>query len=167
MTKYDILKLLILKRRDVMLKSKDYNASNDLKAINLCTDLLQFIDDRVNLNISIPLNFGEIFELAYNHAHHHYITSKAPKGSKDNNNAYNSELKALINAHSTIDTTLQQLDNNKGYLIILSDGVIYQLDSDVIKSHLLELKCYNNKYRLSNTFIRRYGKINGWQFQYK
>lgn len=164
----DIRIILCKKLHTILLKNDtSNNSSNDIKAINLGLDLLQFIRDDIDLNINKNINYGEIFEIAYNHAHNNYITCKAPKGCKDTRNTYNTELKGLINCHSTIETSLEQLNNNKGYLILLSDGIIYQLDNTTILAHLNECRFIKNKYRLSNTFIKRYGKINKFQFNYR
>lgn len=164
----DIRIILCKRLHELLLKNDNSNNfSNDSKAINLCLSLLQFIRDDIDLNINPSINYGEVFEIAYNHAHCNYITCKAPKGHKDTRNTYNTELKGLVNCHSTIDTSIDQLNNNKGYLVLLSDGIIYQLDNTTILAHLNECRCIKNKYRLSNTFIKRYGKINQFQFNYR
>lgn len=163
------IRIILCKRlhRLLLEDDKSNNFSNDSKAVNLGLSLLQFIRDDIDLQVNPSINYGELFEIAYNHAHNNYITSKAPKGCKDTRNTYNTELKGLINCHSTIETTLEQLYNNKGYLILLSDGIIYQLDNTTILAHINECRCIRNKYRLSNTFIRRYSKINKFQFNYR
>ena len=105
------------------------------------------------------INKGEAFELAYNHYRHNYITQKAPKNAKDTKNKAFTELKSLVNCHSTIDLTEVEMATNKGLIILLNDAQLYYLKMADVVAHIQELKIYKGAYRLTNTFIRKYGKI--------
>ena len=64
-----------------------------------------------------------------------------------------------MNCHSTIDLTTQEISSNKGLIILLNDANLYYLKMSEVSANLQELKIYKSAYRLTNTFIRKYGKI--------
>ena len=113
----------------------------------------------VSITVKGYVKKGDIFELTYNHYRHNYITEKAPKGFKDSKNKQFSELKSLVNCHSTIDLTTQEISSNKGLIILLNDAKLYYLNMADVAANLQELKIYQGAYRLTNTYIRKYGKI--------
>ena len=140
------------------------NESHNLKGASITLEKVKkHLKDDLLYTVSITpkgyINKGEAFELAYNHYRHNYITQKAPKGFKDSKNKQFSELKSLVNCHSTIDLTETEISSNKGLIILLNDAQLYYLKMADIVANLQELKIYKGAYRLTNTFIRKYGKV--------
>ena len=144
--------------------STNNNESHNLKGASITLEKVKkHLKDGLLYTVSITakgyVNKGDMFELAYNHYRHNYITQKAPKNAKDSKNKQFSELKSLVNCHSTIDLTETEMATNKGLIILLNDANLYYLKMADVVANLQELKIYKGAYRLTNTFIRRYGKI--------
>lgn len=140
------------------------NETHNLKGASITlAKVKKHLKDGLTYTVSITakgyVNKGEMFELTYNHYRHNYITQKAPKGFKDSKNKQFSELKSLVNCHSTIDLTKSEMATNNGLIILLNDACLYYLKMEDIVANLEELKIYKGAYRLTNTFIRKYGKI--------
>ena len=163
LTKNQIISLLNKEIADSV-DATHNNESHNLKGAAITLEKVKkHLKDGLVYTVSITvkgyLNKGELFELTYNHYRKNYITQKAPKGSKDSKNKQFSELKSLVNCHSTIDLTTQELETNKGLIILLNDAKLYYLKMADVVANLQELKIYKGAYRLTNTFIRKYGKI--------
>ena len=171
LTKNQIIALLNQEIADSV-DSTHNNESHNLKGASITLEKVKkHLKDGLTYTVSITpkgyINKGELFELAYNHYRHNYITQKAPKNAKDTNNKAFTELKSLVNCHSTIDLTETEMATNKGLIILLNDACLYYLKMADIVANLKELKIYKGSYRLTNTFIRRYGKIKENNFQKK
>lgn len=163
LTKSDIIALLN-KEISEAIDSSHNNESHNFKGATITLEKVKkHLKDGLVYTVSITpkgyINKGELFELTYNHFRHNYITEKAPKNSKDSKNRQFSELKSLVNCHSTIDLTSQEISSNKGLIILLNDANLYYLKMSDVAANLEELKIYKGAYRLTNTFIRKYGKI--------
>ena len=163
LTKSDIIDLLKKEIADSV-DSAHNNESHNFKGAQITLEKVKkHLKDGLVYTVSITpkgyVNKGEMFELTYNHYRHNYITEKAPKGFKDSKNKQFSELKSLVNCHSTIDLTNQEIASNKGLIILLNDANLYYLKMSDVAANLQELKVYKGAYRLTNTFIRKYGKI--------
>ena len=163
LTKTEIIALLNKEIAESM-DSTHNNESHNLKGAAITLDKVKkHLKDGLIYTVSITpkgyINKGELFELTYNHYRHNYITQKAPKNSKDSKNKQFSELKSLVNCHSTIDLTETEITTNKGLIILLNDACLYYLKMSDVLANLQELKIYKGAYRLTNTFIRKYGKI--------
>ena len=163
LTKNEIISLLNKEIAESM-DSTHNNESHNLKGAMITLEKVKkHLKDGLVYTITITpkgyINKGEAFELCYNHYRHNYITQKAPKGFKDSKNKQFSELKSLVNCHSTIDLTEAEMATNKGLIILLNDACLYYLKMADVVAHLQELKIYKGAYRLTNTFIRKYGKI--------
>ena len=163
LTKNQIIDLLNKEIADSV-DSTHNNESHNLKGASITLEKVKkHLKDGLIYTVSITVkgyvNKGEMFELTYNHYRHNYITEKAPKNAKDSKNKQFSELKSLVNCHSTIDLTSQEIASNKGLIILLNDANLYYLKMSDVAANLQELKIYKGAYRLTNTFIRKYGKI--------
>ena len=163
LTKTQIIDLLKKEIADSV-DSTHNNESHNLKGAAITLEKVKkHLRDGLTYTVSITakgyVNKGEVFELTYNHYRKNYITEKAPKGFKDSKNKQFSELKSLVNCHSTIDLTNQEIASNKGLIILLNDANLYYLKMSDVAANLQELKVYKGAYRLTNTFIRKYGKI--------
>ena len=163
LTKNDIISLLNKEVCEAM-DSTHNNESHNLKGATITLDKVKkHLKDGLIYTVSITakgyVNKGEMFELTYNHYRKNYITQKAPKNAKDTKNKQFSELKSLVNCHSTIDLTDAEMATNKGLIILLNDAQLYYLKMADVVANLQELKIYKGAYRLTNTFIRKYGKI--------
>ena len=163
LTKTEIIALLNKEIAESM-DSTHNNESHNLKGAAITLDKVKkHLKDGLIYTVLITpkgyINKGELFELTYNHYRHNYITQKAPKNSKDSKNKQFSELKSLVNCHSTIDLTETEITTNKGLIILLNDACLYYLKMSDVLANLQELKIYKGAYRLTNTFIRKYGKI--------
>lgn len=163
LTKSQIISLLNKEIAESM-DSTHNNESHNLKGASITLDKVKkHLKDGLTYTVTITpkgyINKGELFELTYNHYRKNYITEKAAKGCKDSKNKTFTELKSLVNCHSTIDLTTQELESNKGLIILLNDAKLYYLKMSDVAANLQELKVYKGAYRLTNTFIRKYGKI--------
>ena len=163
LTKNQIIDLLKKEIADSV-ESTHNNESHNLKGASITLDKVKkHLKDGLLYTVSITakgyVNKGEMFELTYNHYRHNYITQKAPKNAKDSKNKAFTELKSLVNCHSTIDLTSQEIESNKGMIVLLNDACLYYLKMSDVAANLEELKIYKGAFRLTNTFIRKYGKI--------
>ena len=163
LTKTQIIALLNQEVIDSV-DSTHNNESHNLKGASITLEKVKkHLKEGLVYTVSITpkgyINKGEAFELCYNHFRHNYITQKAPKGFKDSKNKQFSELKSLVNCHSTIDLPETEISSNKGLIILLNDANLYYLKMSDVAANLEELKIYKGAYRLTNTFIRKYGKI--------
>ena len=163
LTKTQIIDLLNKEIADSV-DSTHNNESHNLKGAAITLDKVKkHLKDGLVYTVSITakgyVNKGEVFELTYNHYRKNYITEKAPKGLNDSKNKTFTELKSLVNCHSTIDLTTQEIASNKGLIVLLNDACLYYLKMSDVAANLQELKIYKGAYRLTNTFIRKYGKI--------
>ena len=163
LTKSDIISLLNKEIAESM-DSTHNNESHNLKGASITLDKVKkHLKDGLTYTVTITpkgyVNKGDLFELTYNHYRRNYITEKAPKGFKDSKNKAFTELKSLVNCHSTIDLTSEEIASNKGLIILLNDANLYYLKMSDVAANLQELKIYKGAYRLTNTFIRKYGKI--------
>ena len=163
LTKSQIISLLNQEIADSV-DSGHNNENHNFKGATITLEKVKkHLKDGLIYTVSITpkgyINKGELFELTYNHFRKNYITEKAAKGCKDSKNKQFSELKSLVNCHSTIDLTAQELESNKGLIILLNDANLYYLKMSDVVANLKELKVYKGAYRLTNTFIRKYGKI--------
>ena len=163
LTKSEIIALLNKEIADSV-DSTHNNESHNLKGASITLEKVKkHLKDGLVYTVSITVkgyvNKGELFELTYNHYRHNYITQKAPKNARDSKNKAFTELKSLVNCHSTIDLTSQEVASNKGMIVLLNDACLYYLKMSDVAANLEELKIYKGAYRLTNTFIRKYGKI--------
>lgn len=163
LTKSQIISLLNKEIADSV-DSSHNNESHNLKGASITLEKVKkHLREGLIYTVSITqkgyVNKGEMFELTYNHFRHNYITQKAPKNAKDSKNKTFTELKSLVNCHSTIDLTSQEISSNKGIIVLLNDSCLYYLKMSDVAANLEELKIYKGAYRLTNTFIRKYGKI--------
>ena len=163
LTKTQIIALLNKEIAESM-DSTHNNESHNLKGASITLEKVKkHLKDGLVYTVSITpkgyVNKGELFELTYNHFRKNYITQKASKNARDSRNRQFSELKSLVNCHSTIDLTSQEISSNKGIIILLNDACLYYLKMSDVAANLEELKIYKGAYRLTNTFIRKYGKI--------
>ena len=163
LTKTQIISLLNKEIADSV-DSAHNNESHNFKGAQITLEKVKkHLKDGLIYTVSITpkgyVNKGELFELTYNHYRKNYITEKAVKGCKDSKNKTFTELKSLVNCHSTIDLTTKELESNKGLIILLNDANLYYLKMSDVVANLQELKVYKGAYRLTNTFIRKYGKI--------
>ena len=163
LTKNEIIDLLKKEIADSV-DSTHNNESHNLKGASITLEKVKkHLKNGLIYTVSITakgyINKGELFELTYNHYRKNYITQKAPTGLKDSKNKTFTELKSLVNCHSTIDITESELATNKGIIVLLNDANLYYLKMSDIVANLQELKIYKGAYRLTNTFIRKYGKI--------
>ena len=163
LTKTQIISLLNKEIADSV-DSGNNNQSHNFKGASITLEKVKkHLKDGLTYTVTITakgyVNKGELFELTYNHYRKNYITEKAPKGFKDSKNKTFTELKSLVNCHSTIDLTSQEIASNKGLIILLNDAKLYYLKMANVAANLQELKIYKGAYRLTNTFIRKYGKI--------
>ena len=159
LTKTDIIALLN-KEIAESVESTHNNESHNLKGAMITLEKVRkHLKDGLIYTVSITqkgyVNKGELFELTYNHYRKNYITERAAKGCKDSKNKQFSELKSLVNCHSTIDLTSQEIASNKGLIILLNDANLYYLKMSDVAANLQELKIYKGAYRLTNTFIRK------------
>lgn len=163
LTKSEIVSLLNKEIAEAMDSSHNNESHNFKGAMITLEKVKKHLKDGLIYTVSITpkgyINKGEMFELTYNHFRKNYITEKAAKGCKDSKNKQFSELKSLVNCHSTIDLTTQEIASNKGLIILLNDSCLYYLKMSDVAENLKELKIYKGAYRLTNTFIRKYGKI--------
>ena len=163
LTKNQIIDLLKKEISEAM-DSTHNNESHNLKGASITLEKVKkHLKDGLLYTVSITakgyVNKGELFELTYNHYRKNYITQKAPKNARDSKNKAFTELKSLVNCHSTIDLTSQEIASNKGMIVLLNDANLYYLKMSDVAANLEELKIYKGAYRLTNTFIRKYGKI--------
>ena len=163
LTKNQIIDLLKQEIADSV-EATHNNESHNLKGASITLEKVKkHLKDGLIYTVSITpkgyVNKGEMFELTYNHYRKNFITQKAAKGFKDSKNKAFTELKSLVNCHSTIDLTNQEITSNKGLIILLNDANLYYLKMSDVAANLQELKIYKGAYRLTNTFIRKYGKI--------
>lgn len=163
LTKTQIISLLNKEIADSVDSGHNNESHNFKGALITLEKVKKHLKDGLIYTVSITpkgyINKGELFELTYNHYRHNYITEKAPKGFKDSKNKAFTELKSLVNCHSTIDLTTQEIASNKGLIILLNDANLYYLKMSDVAANLQELKVYKGAYRLTNTFIRKYGKV--------
>lgn len=140
------------------------NSSNRVKAVSIMIEKVEkHLKDSLTYEIATStkgtINKGYLFELTYNHYQKNYISEINAKGKKDNKNKKFNELKCLVDCSSTIVITPNELNENRNLLILLNDGLIYELTSKTIKENLNNLKLYKNGYRLYTNFIRENGKV--------
>ena len=170
MNKTELLNTVRIEKAYIFNNATHNNESNEKKALDCCYYLIEtYFKNDLDYNITITyknavkhLNIGEIVEIAYNHYKHNYITEKHSKGKKDNGNAVYTEIKALLNIHSTAKISEKELKENQGFIIALPEG-FYYLTAKTIKENLQLFPYYsykgNNGYRIYCNTIRKIGKL--------